>query len=865
MPLAPPVEAQVVDAFSDGELAVDPAWTGTTDLFAVEVFEDGPALHSRGPGAPDTLWLSTPSRAAFGRWSIRVAAPGVNWSSANGVRIYLLADTPTLPGAVRGYFLQLGTNNADRLALYRQDGVATASNRVRLGQSAPLAGSLDTLTTIGVVRRPDGSWVVDLSGREAFSAIDSTYTDARAFGIWVKHATTTGGAYRFDDVRVDPDADVHPPRLLSHTVVDAHLLRLTFDEALDPWTCRPEHFDVAPDIGSPLLATCGAEREVDLRLPSALRRDVAYTLRIAGLADPAGNTLHRVYSFWRDPPNDASLGDVVVNEFWAAPDAVGLEFVELYNRSSKRIDLGRMTLADGRRRPVALSPTGRLLLPDSFAVLAQSSALQARFPDVEALVLREWPSLNNGGDDLVLAYQGRTIDSVRYESDWLAASASTERRDPGGPSNYGGNWAPSPAPAGATPGRRNAAYAPDTTAPRVVFLEQRTDTTLALTLDEAVRPDTTHLVVKLDGVKRSARMVQTSEQRLLLYTGPVGEARGVALGGLADPTGNRMPPTEVDLARAPRTGELILNEIHFDPLADPADGRPDQVEYVELYNASTHLLTLRDTYWTDAPDENGRADTLRLTSLPVALEPGAYAVTYPGSGDSSSPDAPLRRVYTRFPTIGTGLVLLPQPGTSLRLGNTGDDLRLHRSDGILLEHVTYTPNWHSPNLYTTRGTSLERLAVGEPVGPNRANDAALWTSSVDPEGGTPGRANATSAPGAAPPEAARSGVTLSVAPRPFSPDGDGVDDVLSIRYAIGFQDALVRALVFDVRGRQVRTIEAVRFTGGQGQLLWNGFDDDGRALPVGVYIVLLEAVDLRNGGVARRKAALVLARGQRGR
>ena len=856
-----PIAAQVSDDFTDREIATNPTWTGTPEHWVVEDIEGGPALRSNGPEARDTLWLSTPSAAAFGRWTFRVAAPGVNWSSANGIRLYLLADTPMLTGPVRGYFLQLGTNNADRLALYRQDGPATASNRTRLGQSDPLAGTLDTLTTISVVRRPNGVWTVELAGREAFSAVDSTYTDARAFGIWVKHATTTGDAYLFDDVHVDPDADVHPPALLSYEVVDPRLLLLVFDEPIDPLTCRPDRFALDPDDGTPRSATCAPENEVRLRFSAPLRPDVAYTLTITGLSDRSGNALVQRLSFWRDPPDPAAPGDVVVNEFWPAPDIDGLEFVELYNRSAKRIDLARLTLADSRRRPVALSATGRLLLPDGYAVVAESAALNARFPGVDARVLPGWPSLNNGGDDLVLAYAGRTIDSVTYTSDWTATSASIERRDPAGPSDYAGNWAASPAADGATPGRKNAAFAPDTTAPRVLFVEQTTDSTLALTFDEPVRVDSGRVAIQLDGLTRPANVRVLSERLLRLDVGRIGEATRLRIGGLSDPTGNRMPETEMTIARAPRTGELILNEIHFDPLADPTDGLPDQTEYVELYNASAHLLTLNGTFWTDMPDERGGADTLRATSERVALAPHGYALVFPAGADSASAHAELLRAYPSLPAVSERLVLLPQRGRSLRLGNGGDVLRLHRLDGALLEHVAYDPGWHSPNLHTSRGTSLERLAVGEPAGPDRANDATLWTSSVDAEGGTPGRANATSA---RVPETALI-PSLEVFPRPFSPDGDGIDDVLSIRYAFDFRDALVRAHLFDVRGRRVRLLEAGRFGGSRGQLLWDGFDDAGRPLPVGVYILLLEAVDGRDGRVERHKAALVLARGRRKR
>ena len=69
------------------------------------------------------------------------------------------------------------------------------------------------------------------------------------------------------------------------------------------------------------------------------------------------------------------------------------------------------------------------------------------------------------------------------------------------------------------------------------------------------------------------------------------------------------------------------------------------------------------------------------------------------------------------------------------------------------------------------------------------------------------------------------------------------------------QSATVDLTVFDVRGRQVRTLErgAAREAGAH-RVAWDGRDDAGRPLPAGVYFSQLEA-----GGV-RSTEKLVLLR-----
>lgn len=51
----------------------------------------------------------------------------------------------------------------------------------------------------------------------------------------------------------------------------------------------------------------------------------------------------------------------------------------------------------------------------------------------------------------------------------------------------------------------------------------------------------------------------------------------------------------------------------------------------------------------------------------------------------------------------------------------------------------------------------------------------------------------------------------------------------------------VRVEIRDVAARRVRTLDAGEFTAGAHEILWDGRDDDGRALPSGVYFVRLRA------------------------
>ena len=97
-------------------------------------------------------------------------------------------------------------------------------------------------------------------------------------------------------------------------------------------------------------------------------------------------------------------------------------------------------------------------------------------------------------------------------------------------------------------------------------------------------------------------------------------------------------------------------------------------------------------------------------------------------------------------------------------------------------------------------------------------------------------------------------------PNPFSPDGDGRDDLLAIRYHLDEADSRLDIKVFDVRGRQVRFLCNNIPAGYYGEVLWDGKSDSGRDLPTGMYIVYLEASGKGGNRIQSGRRIVALAR-----
>ena len=93
----------------------------------------------------------------------------------------------------------------------------------------------------------------------------------------------------------------------------------------------------------------------------------------------------------------------------------------------------------------------------------------------------------------------------------------------------------------------------------------------------------------------------------------------------------------------------------------------------------------------------------------------------------------------------------------------------------------------------------------------------------------------------------------------FSPDNDGRDDVSMIQYEMDGPGYVANCRIFDGAGRQVKYLVRNAVLGRKGYWTWDGLDDQGARLPIGVYIVLTEIFNLQ-ARQYRFKNCIVLAR-----
>jgi hypothetical protein len=172
--------------------------------------------------------------------------------------------------------------------------------------------------------------------------------------------------------------------------------------------------------------------------------------------------------------------------------------------------------------------------------------------------------------------------------------------------------------------------------------------------------------------------------------------------------------------------------------------------------------------------------------------------------------------------------------TSLDLSNDSASIVLRNTNESTIDSVRYYKSWQTSLRPDLTGISLERIHWYGP-----SNEASNWQSSNDARGATPLAANSTTL-GSTPPSQ-NVAFNASFDPNPFSPDGDGFEDIATLTITSGDANQYaVRVRVFDNNGRVVRTLADAATMTGSLPLYFDGKRDNGQTLVPGLYTVLVE-------------------------
>ena len=425
---------------------------------------------------------------------------------------------------------------------------------------------------------------------------------------------------------------------------------------------------------------------------------------------------------------------VVINELNIAPDTGDSEFIELYNIGVTSVDLNRLFLRDKRALPVRISDYSTILPPNRYIVLTRdSSVILDRFGPVPVIQVRPWPSLNNGGDEIVISEEGETLDRVAYTASWHAPGRSLERVDPFVPGFIRSNWEVNITKAGASPGAVNSRYSPDTLSPTALSAEYIDEAVVEVTFSEAIDPASLPAgSLFADGFEIGQYQLISPFTSLQFIPGrPVIE---IEMSTFSDFSGNTGGPVKLEVARRVHVHDIAITEIMFDPGPDVAGVRTP--EFVELHSLRSFPLSL-----TGLELEIGRMGTASRKRYPLRI-PGSilkarsFAVLYSDKESVSATDpASESNLFKAHPRDYHGMetLLIPVVSSNLGLVNTAGFVRLLREHETPIDAVEYLASWHDDRYAETKGRSIARIDPHD-----TRSDALRWTSSSSADGATPG-------------------------------------------------------------------------------------------------------------------------------
>lgn len=381
----------------------------------------------------------------------------------------------------------------------------------------------------------------------------------------------------------------------------------------------------------------------------------------------------------------------------------------------------------------------------------------------------------------------------------------------------------------------------DDIAPELIAIETIQANQLKLEFSEALNPECIQAIenFNINGGIGNPILVQANESLQILhlfFSSSFEENKNyyLSLQNIEDFSGNEMGSTNVEFTYfVAEEYDLVINEILFDPLNGCK-------EYVEIYNRSDKILNFKHINFARIKYDFPNPPDTTLCSISdtsIFIHPKEYWVI------SKSPEEVKQCYFTASPEHFIRVSKLPD------LINQEGFIFLVSDSGTLIDEASYQEDMHHPSLNFTDGVSLEKINF-DALGNNKNS----WQSATKSVGfGTPAFKNSQFY------DANISAEKIKISPEIFSPDQDGVDDLLSISLSLEEEGNSVNIFVFNSKGQQIRYLVKNELIGMNAIYFWNGLDEENKQLAAGIYIIYVKVFNL-NGKSYHFKKTTVLAR-----
>jgi len=271
--------------------------------------------------------------------------------------------------------------------------------------------------------------------------------------------------------------DESRPRPIRVGIPSSDSLLIYFSEPLSSSTISPNQFNITNGIGHPLYVYADRPRleTVVMKLLNPLQPDVLYTIDFTdSIIDCAGNKVEILFPLRFQIPGFPSPKDIILNEVLFDAKGEGEDYVELFNRSSKALDLKEIFLGDydsvGKIMGTIKFISGRsaIVMPGEYVLLSRdksdiynnySTENPNAFWDIPSM-----PGLSNSGGSIAVCDNNYVIlDALTFTDQFQFSLLSNkdgvalERINPETKTQNKYNWTSASASSGyGTPGYKNS-------------------------------------------------------------------------------------------------------------------------------------------------------------------------------------------------------------------------------------------------------------------------------------------------------------------------------------------------------------------------------------------------------------------------
>jgi hypothetical protein len=621
-----------------------------------------------------------------------------------------------------------------------------------------------------------------------------------------------------------------PPSVVSCASAGVNSLEVVFSEPPADSALVMKNFSLNRWGNSSTAILKISEVKYLLQFSGVFSNKAVNNLLINNLCDKAGNCAASLQIPFT--PVWAEAGDVVITEIMADPvPEVSLpasEFLEITNRTEFIFNLKNWKLTSGDQD----FPFDELTINAGEILIICSSADTLLFKKFGRIAgLKQFPILTDGGKIICLTDStGTLIHGVEYSSEWYRDELkkdggwSLEMVDKEFPFSGEDNWKVSVSRNGGTPGQINSVARNNTDVSFYgilnVFPEDSIN--IIVTFSEPLLTLTNNYssislggrnvagIEAADPLYRIFRLrPETPLLRNQIYQLEVA-------GDVSDFAGNPLQRKSYsfELTDDAEAGDIMFNELLFNPF-------PGENDYIELFNASVKSFDVSRLQFVSL---TATGDTSQLH--PVLEErrcflPGTYyAVT-------ASPKMTIERYFSSVPENIFRAASLPS------MPDDKGHLLLYNRQLDRIDEVQYSEKMHYSLLAGYEGVALEKRSPHL-----NSNDAVNWHSATENSGwGTPGAQNSIYAEITA----ERDKVTFSSTK--ISPDSDGFEDFLEMRFSLTGFSNVITVTIFDETGRYIKKIANNLMSGTETTLIWDGTSADGSLVSSGIYVILITLFD----------------------